>query len=306
VGFKAFMSHGGLDDFPPADDLTLLEGMTRAAALDLPVLVHAESDGITSELARRARAEGRTGVRDYLASRPVVAEVEAIARAILLAGETGCALHVVHVSTGRGVALVAQARARGIDVTCEVCPHHLVLDEEDAVRLGAIAKCAPPLRPAAETRALWSALAAGDVAIVSSDHSPSPPDLKEGEDAFATWGGIAGAQSSLELLLGDGVRDGRIALPAVAELFAAAAARRFALGGKGVMAPGADADLVLADLDAEYVLRAQDLRSRHPISPYVGRTIRGRVARTVLRGVTVARDGEPVGERRGRLLTPAR
>ena len=130
VGFKAFMSYGGLDDFPPVDDLTLYEGMLRAAALGLPVAVHAESDAITAGLAARARAAGRTGVRDYLASRPVVAETEAIARAIHLAADTGCALHVVHVSTGAGVALVADARARGVDVTCEVCPHHLVLDEE--------------------------------------------------------------------------------------------------------------------------------------------------------------------------------
>ncbi len=204
VGFKAFMSHGGLDDFPPADDLTLYEGMARAAALGLPVAVHAESDAITAGLAARARAAGRTGVRDYLASRPIVAETEAIARAIHLAAETGCALHVVHVSTGAGVALVADARARGVDVTCEVCLHHLVLDEEDMVRLGAVAKCAPPLRPRAECEALWTAVAGGDVAMLSSDHSPSPPELKEGDDMFAAWGGIAGAQSSLELLLGDG------------------------------------------------------------------------------------------------------
>ena len=129
-----------------ADDLTLFDGMARAAALGLPVAVHAESDALTSALAARAVAAGEVTMRDYLASRPVVAELEAIARAILLAEETGCALHVVHVSTGRGVALVAAARARGVDVTCETCPHYLVLGADDAERLGAVAKCAPPLR----------------------------------------------------------------------------------------------------------------------------------------------------------------
>jgi allantoinase len=302
VGFKAFMSYGGLDDFPPSDDLTLYEGMTRAAALGLPVAVHAESDAITAGLAARARAAGRTGVRDYLASRPVVAETEAIARAIHLAAETGCALHVVHVSTGAGVALVADARARGVDVTCEVCLHHLVLDEEDMVRLGAVAKCAPPLRPRAECEALWTAVAGGDVAMLSSDHSPSPPELKEGEDMFAAWGGIAAGQSSLELLLGEGVRSGRVGLRAAAELFAGTAGRRFGLRGKGVVVPGADADLVLVDLEATRVLAAAELRQRHPVSPFVGRELRARVVRTILRGATVARDGEVVGEPRGRLI----
>ena len=132
VGFKAFMSASGVQEFEAADDLTLLEGMARAASLGLPVAVHAESEELTSRLARRAVAERRVGVRDYLASRPVLAELEAIGRAIAFAAETGCALHVVHVSSGRGVALVAQARARGVDVTCETCPHYLVLDADDA------------------------------------------------------------------------------------------------------------------------------------------------------------------------------
>ena len=150
------MSASGVEEFEAADDLTLLEGMARAARLRLPVAVHAESEELTRRLARRAVAHGRVSVRDYLASRPVIAELDAIGRAIAFAAETGCALHVVHVSSGRGAALVAQARARGVDVTCETCPHRLVLDEDDAERLGALAKCAPPLRPAAERDALGS------------------------------------------------------------------------------------------------------------------------------------------------------
>jgi allantoinase len=126
------MSASGVEEFEAADDLTLLEGMARAARLRLPVAVHAESEELTRRLARRAVAHGRVSVRDYLASRPVIAELDAIGRAIAFAAETGCALHVVHVSSGRGAALVAQARARGVDVTCETCPHRLVLDEDDA------------------------------------------------------------------------------------------------------------------------------------------------------------------------------
>ena len=305
IGFKAFMSATGVEDFARADDLTLYEGMTRAAALGLPVAVHAESDAITAGLQARALAEGRTGVRDYLASRPVVAEAEAIARAILLAEETGCRLHVVHVSSGRGVALVAAARARGIDVSCETCPHYLVLDAGDAEALGAVAKCAPPLRDAVEPAALWDALAGGTLPMVASDHSPSPVELKQGRDAFAAWGGISGCQSLLTLLLGEGGGHG-LAADAVAELTAGYPARRFGLEGKGRLEVGADADLVLADLGAEWTLAAEDLEYRHPHSPYVGRTMRARVARTLVRGHTVFAGGRVVGSPpHGRLVVPA-
>src|SRR5204863_8623478 len=121
IAFKAFMSHSGIDDFPKADLATLRAGMKRAAALGLPVAVHAEFD--------RDLPRAGTGIRDYLASRPIESECEAIAAALDLAGETGCALHVVHVSSGRGVALIAAARALGQDVTCETCPHYLVLTD---------------------------------------------------------------------------------------------------------------------------------------------------------------------------------
>jgi allantoinase len=262
VGFKAFMSDSGVPEFARADDLTLYEGMRAATAVGLPVAVHAESEEITSRLAARARAEGRTGVRDYLRSRPAIAEVEAIGRALLLARETGCAVHVVHVSTGRGVGLVAEAHAGGVDATCETCPHYLVLDEEDAERLGAVAKCAPPLRPATERDALWDAL--DDIAFVASDHSPAPARLKRGEDCFAVWGGISGAQSLLALLLDAGHHERGVPLERLADLSAAGAAESLRLRAKGRLEPGADADLVLVDLDGRATVEPQTLEYRHP------------------------------------------
>jgi allantoinase len=298
VGFKAFMSDSGTEDFVAADDLVLYEGMCRAAALGLPVAVHAESREITSGLLARAAAQGRSTMRDYLDSRPAVAETEAIARAIHLAQEAGCALHVVHVSTGRGVVLVAEARARGEDVSCETCPHYLLLTGEDAERLGTVAKCAPPLRAAAELAALWDALADGSLPMIASDHSPCPPELKSG-DALRAWGGIAGAQTTLPLLLSEE----RLERQRVIEVLAGFPARRLGLTRKGRIEPGADADLVLVDRAVSYQLRAEHLHQRHPISPFLGRTLRARVVRTVLRGHTVYADGQPVGEPAGRLLT---
>ncbi len=144
IGFKAFMSSSGVDDFPMADDGALLEGMRRAFDLEQIVAVHAENDGITAHLARQAVAEGRLTAADYLASRPVVAELEAIQRAIFLAWEAECALHIVHVSTARGLDLVAGAKAQGMNISCETAPHYLILTEADVERLGPLAKCAPP------------------------------------------------------------------------------------------------------------------------------------------------------------------
>ena len=278
--------------------------MREAARLGLPVAVHAESDALTTALAARAVAGGRTSMRDFMASRPVVAELEAIGRALLLAEETGCALHVVHVSSGRGVALVAEARARGVDATCETCPHYLVLTEADAERLGAVAKCAPPLRPPGEREALWSALAAGDLPMIASDHSPSPPSLKQSASAFSAWGGIAGAQTLLPLVLDEGEGAVAAAYARLVDAISGFPARRLRLAGKGSLDPGSDADIALVRPDARWTLAPGDLRSRHPLSPFVGRELRHRVIRTLVRGHTVQLDGQMAGEPTGRLVRP--
>ena len=304
IGFKAFMCPSGMDDFPAADDETLRAGMERSATLGLPVAVHAESAELTELLAAEAVAAGRTTLRDYLHSRPAVAELEAVERAIELAAETGCSLHVVHVSTGRAVRLVAGARARGLDVTCETCPHYLALDEDDAVALGMVAKCSPPLRPREDVDDLWSTVLEGLVDLVGSDHSPSPPELKEGEDAFAAWGGIAGCQTLLRVMLTEGSSRG-LTIEAIAALTSAAPARRFHLNGKGAIGPGADADLTVVQLGREAALTSGELLSRHQLSPFVGRNLRGRVVRTIVRGSTVSLDGDMVAPPGGRLVRPA-
>jgi allantoinase len=289
AGFKAFMCPSGIEDFAAVGEDELAAGMERAAALGLPVLVHAESP---AALRKPAGPEWR----DFIASRPVEAELRAIETALALAGQTGCSLHVVHVSTGRGAALVAEARARGVDATCETCPHYLVLTEDDLDALGTRAKCAPPLRPAAECEALWEHLAAGRIAFVASDHSPSPPALKEG--AFATaWGGISGCQFLLSLLLDAG----RLPPQAVAALTSANVAERFRLP-KGRLEPGADADLVLADLSDAFV---PDPLDRHRLSPFAGRHLRGRIVRTLVRGTTVFSDRRIVAAPLGRLIRPS-
>jgi len=302
IGFKAFMSNSGIDDFQSVDDLTLYEGMQEAARLGKIVALHAENDQITGTLARRANEQGRSGIRDYLASRPVIAELEAIERAIMFARETGCALHIVHVSTGRGIGLVAEARAQGVDVSCETCAHYLVLTDEDVERLGAVAKCAPPLRSPEEQAALWEQLFAGNIQMVTTDHSPAPASMKSDANFFRVWGGISGCQTLLQLLLTDGYRQRALPLATIAALTAEQVARRFKLAGKGEIAVGADADLTLVDLSRRHTLQASDLFYRHQHSPYVGKELHGQVVHTLVRGTTVFQDGVCSSTPIGRLV----
>lgn len=288
IGFKAFMSDSGMADFPRADAETLREGLARAAELGRLVAVHAESEELTARRTAEIRERGGTGIADYLASRPVEAELEAIADALEIARSTGCALHVVHVSTAAGLDLIAIAKARGQDVSAETCPHYLLLDADDVLRLGAPAKCAPPLRPAAEVAALWGALATGQVDTVGSDHSPAPSDLKTDADFFRVWGGIAGCQHALPLFFEAAVFGRGLPPSLVARLAAGNVAKRFGLTHKGRLAVGFDADVtLLAVEETARPISRDELRYRHAQSPYVERPTRVRVVETFARGQTV-------------------
>ena len=300
VGFKAFMCNSGLPEFPRADDMTLLDGLREAARLERPVAVHAESEEITRGLAELMTARTSRAVLD---SRPVVAELEAIQRALLLAKEAHARLHIVHVSSGRGVAMAAEARAQGVDVSIETCPHYLYFTEDDVERLGAVAKCAPPLRRADEQLALWDELIRGRVDIVASDHSPAPPSMKSG-DYVSAWGGISGVQSTLAVLLEKGCHERALPLERITSLVAAEPARRFGIRGKGSVALGSDADLALVDLEGRFTLAADDLHQRHTLSPYLGSSFRGSVRRTIRRGETIFADGQIVASSGGRLVRP--
>jgi len=305
VGFKAFMSNSGMDDFLHVDDFTLFEGMQIAASLGLPVAVHAENDGITQGLARQAIRLGRTKAGDYLASRPIVAELEAIGRAITFAEETGCSLHVVHVSSGRGVALIAAAQERGVDVSCETCLHYLVFDGDDVERIGALAKCAPPLRDDATREDLWSTLLAGDVDMISSDHSPAPPEMKQGADFFAIWGGIEGCQHLLPALITEGISRG-LAMADIARLTSSNVARRFLLAKKGGIVVGKDADFSWGSSQDPCPIPSEEVRYRYPKSAWDSYAMGYQVEGTAVHGRVIFRDGQFTGDPHGRLLKPER
>ncbi len=309
VGFQAYLCSSGADNFPMADDATLLEGMRRAADLEQIVAVRAENEAITARLARRAVDDGRLSAADYLASRPAIAELEAIQRAIFFAWETDCALHITSVSTARGIELVSGAKAQGMNISCETCVPYLVLTEADTERLQSLAKCAPPLRTTPEQLALWEQLAAGDVDMVASGHNPAPPERKvQAANLFAAHAGIAGCQSTLPLMLTAASDDLHpVPLERVVELLSTSAARRFRLHPrKGEIAIGADADLVIVSLNSGDEVRQDALMYRYPAhSPYIGRHVKGRVLRTLLRGQTIYKDGRISARPSAQFLRPS-
>ncbi|GAB4192451.1 MAG: allantoinase [Roseiflexaceae bacterium] len=309
LAYKAFMSNSGIDDFVSVSDGVLLAGLAHAAHSGRLVAVHAENDALTAYLAAQLRAQGRIDRRAWLESRPPLAEVEAISRALLLARHTGARLHIVHVSTPEGIDLVQQARAAGQPVTCETCPHYLVLDEEDFEAIGPVAKCAPPLRPRAAVEGLWQRLLSGEIDLVASDHSPCPTTDKTrgADDIWAAWGGISGVQTMLPLLLHEGVHRRGMPLPLLARLTSANPARIFGLApSKGSLRPGADADCVILDPDVEWEVTPQALHARHSHSPFLGWRLRGCVRTTLVRGQVVYDQGMfRVQPGHGRLLLPA-
>jgi allantoinase len=298
VGFKAFMIDSGVEDFPSVGEETLRRGMKIAARLGLPVAVHAEDAGRIEAATREMRAAGRSDARAWLDSRPPESEIEAVRRVLDLAGETGCSLHVVHVSCPEAVDLVIQARSRGLDVTCEACPHHLLWNETVAIELGALAKCAPPLRDEVRRTGLWKALIEGGIDSIGSDHSPAPPDMKMGFDVFSAWGGIMGCQHGFLLMLDAILSKNPENLPLVWERMSARPARRMGIASyKGSIAIGHDADVVLVSNGPERVIEPSELLYRHRISPYIGTKIRSRVARSLLRGEDIGRTSGAGGGR---------
>jgi allantoinase len=304
IGFKAFLCHSGLDEFPRVDDLTFWEGLCEAARLGLPVAIHAENHELIEAMGHRMTSQGRRGIRDFLESRPVIAELEAIQRAAFLAGEAGAKLHIIHISSGRGVAVAAEAKARGVDISIETCPHYLFFTEEDVERLGAVAKCAPPLRHKKEQEHLWKQLLGGVVDVVASDHSPSSPERKAGE-FWKAWGGIAGVQSTLAVLLEQGYHQRGLPLEQIAALIAAGPSRRFGFESRGRIAAGASADIALVDIGEAFTLRADALLQRHAMSPYIGRSFRGAVKRTIRRGETIFADGKITVQDGGEFVRPS-
>jgi len=289
LGFKCFLAPSGVDEFKHVAEGDLREAIPVIARLGLPLLVHAELPRALDEAARGSAGGDPRRYATWLASRPRRAETEAVELLIRLSRETGCRVHVVHVSAGEAVPLLREARAQGVAITAETCPHYLVLAAEEIGDGRTEFKCAPPIREHENRERLWDALREGVLDLIATDHSPCPPALKEpaSGDFMKAWGGIASLELSLAVLWTEA--RGRGFTPAdLARWMSAAPARLAGLEGtKGAIAVGHDADLVVFNPNAEFTVDAARLRQRHPITPYAGRRLVGRVERVFLRGECV-------------------
>ena len=305
--FKCFLVPSGVPEFEYVTAADLHEAMPVLASLGLPLMVHAELPAPIEAATLEATAGDPTDYATYLASRPPAAEHEAVALVIRMAESTRARIHIVHVSSSESAVMVAHARARGVHVTAETCPHYLYFDAEHIPRGATEFKCAPPIRDAAHRQALQTALVSGQLDMVASDHSPCPPILKRRAvgDFFVAWGGIASLQLGASVVW-TVMRQGGSTLERLSEWMSAAPARLAGLADtKGHIAAGYDADIVLFDPDGELTVQADMLLHRHPLTPYLGATLRGTVEATFVRGALAYERGTgPSRTPPGRLLLP--
>jgi len=280
--------------------------MPILASLGLVLMAHAE---LPAPIARAVAgldpsADPRCHAT-WLSTRPPEAEEQAITLLVTLARETAARVHVVHVAAAGAIPILRRARAEGLSLSAETCPHYLVFSAESIPDGATRFKCAPPIREHAHREALWSALRSGDLDMIASDHSPCPPSLKlpaEG-DCLRAWGGIASLQLSLAAVWSGAPAHGATVAD-VARWMSERPARLVGLGPrKGVLAPGRDADLVVWDPDGELTVTANALQHRHKVTPYEGMRLRGVVHETWVRGERVYDRGHFVHEPRGQLLT---
>ncbi|MDT0266352.1 allantoinase AllB [Streptomyces sp. DSM 44915] len=284
-GFKCFLSPSGVEEFPLLDPDQLAAAMTEITGFDGLLIAHAEDPE------RLAAAPEPTGPRyaDFLASRPAAAEHAAIERLLTLAARLGARVHVLHLSAASALPLIAEAKAAGVAVTAETCPHFLTLTAEEIPDGATEFKCCPPIREAANQDALWAGLADGTLDCVVSDHSPCTTDLKVPDFARA-WGGISSLQLGLPAVWTAAAARGH-SLADVARWMATAPARLAGLHRKGAIEPGRDADFAVLDPEAEFTVDPAALHHRNPVTAYAGRPLRGVVRATWLRGTRVAGGG---------------
>jgi allantoinase len=312
VGFKAFLVHSGIDDFPQVGEAELRAAMPVLGRRGVPLIVHAELElEVSSQEAGADPGKAPSAYASWLASRPREMENRAIRMMIELCRETRCPVHIVHLSSAEALDDIAAARKAGLPLSAETCPHYLTFSAEEIPDGRTEYKCAPPIRETENRERLWSALKAGTIDMVVSDHSPCTPALKcqDSGDFMAAWGGVASLQFGLSATW-TGARARGMTLTELVRWMCERPAKLAGLWGrKGAIAPGYDADLVLFRPEASFMVEPEMIQHRHKLTPYVGRKLIGVVERTILRGETVYHMGkfpEAVRGRHLRRVAPSR
>ena len=301
LGFKAFLTHSGIDDFPNATEADLRRVMPMLARHRLPLLVHCELSEDNDEW----KQNDRRSYPNYLASRPKKWEDDAVALMIRLCEEFNCPVHIVHLSSANSIAPIAAAKARGLPLTVETGQHYLYFNAEDIADGQTQFKCAPPIREKANNDQLWAALQAGIIDFVATDHSPAPPDLKQlaSGDFTTAWGGIASLQLALPVLWTAARRRGATLSDMARWLSANPAKLAGQSQRKGQIAVGFDADLIVFDAGKSFVVSAEMIEHKHKVSPYICQELWGVVEQTFLRGERVFQHPDFFHLNHGQLLT---
>ncbi|WP_433347324.1 allantoinase AllB [Microtetraspora malaysiensis] len=291
-GFKCFLLHSGVDEFPHLEPGELADALREIRAFDVLMIVHAEDPHVIDH----APSVHGASYRDFLASRPRGAENLAIAQVIELARRTGCRVHILHLSSSDALPMIRSARRDGVRITVETCPHYLTFSAEEIAEGATQFKCCPPIREAANRESLWQGLADGTIDCVVSDHSPCTPELKRFDtgDFGVAWGGIASLQLGLPAVWTEARRRGHT--PAdVVRWMAERPAELAGLSRKGRIAPGYQADFCVFAPDQVFTVDKERLHHRNPVTPYHGRPLAGVIRASWLRGVRIDIDGPPQG-----------
>ena len=305
LAFKCFLLDSGVAEFAHVSESDLRDAMPAIASLGRVLMSHAELAGpIERAVAALDRAADPRCHATWLRTRPPEAEEQAITLLVALARETGARIHVVHVAAAGAIPILRRARAEGLSVSAETCPHYLVFNAEWIPDGETAFKCAPPIREGVHREALWAALRDGDLDMIASDHSPCPPRFKlltEG-DYLRAWGGIASIQLSLAAVWSR-AREHRVTIADIARWMCERPARLVGLGArKGAIAVGRDADFVVWDPDHRFIVDAAELHHRHKVTPYDGMQLRGVVREAWSRGECVYDHGQFPRDARGQLL----
>lgn len=308
VGFKCFLIHSGVDEFPNVTEPDLREALPELTRLNSLLIVHAEVPG-PIERAGLPSCHGQTGdcttaYKTFLASRPRESENEAVDLMVRLSREFGTRVHIVHHSSADALPMLAEAKRTGLNITAETCPHYLTFAAEDVPDGATEFKCCPPIRERANREQLWHALGDGTLDMIVSDHSPCPPELKQKEsgDFLAAWGGISSLQFRLPVVWTEAQKRG-FGIGELAEWLCRAPARLVGLETtKGSIKVGCDADLVIWNPKRTVKIQSDMIHHRHKLTPYAGRDFVGAVETTFLRGRKVYDGGQFIGGPQGQLL----